>query len=80
MRAYRPGPDLRGVSIEDRLIFGRHGLFAKGLGHRIIVENLRQRDKPVEGTRVALQRLFSQAEQHGFLRRNLPRLSLLTEF
>lgn len=53
-RASRPGFNLRGICVENRLIFGGYSLLAKRLGRRVVVENLRQRDKPVEGTRVAL--------------------------
>jgi hypothetical protein len=31
-----------------------HGLFAEGLGRRIVVKNLRELEKPVESARVAL--------------------------
>jgi len=39
--AYRSGQNLRGVGIEDRLIFGRYSLVAEGFNRRAVVENLR---------------------------------------
>ena len=47
-RACRPGPNLGGVGVEDRLIFSRHSLSAEQIDRSAVVEGLRQLQKPIE--------------------------------
>src|SRR5258708_39469843 len=51
----------------------------RGACRRAGVEDLRQFEEPIEGTRVALERLLPQPQQDGMLRRHPPRPSLFIE-
>src|SRR5229473_4326137 len=72
-------PNLFSVGVEDRLILGRYTLVAERISRRAVVEGLRQFEEPIEGTRVALERLLPQPQQDGMLRRHPPRPSLFIE-
>src|ERR1700682_5707806 len=72
-------PNLFSVGVEDRLVLGRYRLVADRFNRSAVIEDLRQFQNLYDRTRVALERLFPQPQQGGFLSRHPPRPSLIIE-